>query len=242
MKTIFKTKVGEVACYNNDHYFFNSFKTNNPYELKMINDFLKSFIVNAGTILDIGSHIGYHSLAYSQLNPSAKIYAFEPQSKVYELLNENLERNGIKNVQASNVALSNKSGYFTLSETISDGNTPNQPIEYGTSKEFNLGGVSLGEGGEVVKTMTIDELKLEGVEFIKIDVEGAEPLVIAGGEETIKKYRPAICFEENQKTITKEMRKIFGYEDTRTTIELLKSYGYTTFVKIVNDNIIALSE
>lgn len=240
LKTTFNTKVGKIACYNNDHYFYNSLLTNNPYELKMINDYLRSFILNSQNILDIGSHIGFHSIAYSRINPSAKIIAFEPQKMVFDLLAENLETNSIKNVTALNMAVSNKAGIFSLSRSIPDGHNANTNIEYGTDKEFNLGGVSLGKAGELVNTTIIDDLKLENLDFVKIDVEGAESLVMLGGIETIKKYRPAICFESNFKTITPDMKEMFGIQDAKMPMDILRELGYTVFAKITNDNFIAL--
>jgi FkbM family methyltransferase len=240
LKTTFNTKVGKVTCYNNDHYFYNSFLTGNPYEQKMIDDYLKSFVLNSENILDIGSHIGYHSLSYSKINPNVKILAFEPQRRVFELLQENIESNALKNVTAFNLAVSNKVGIFSLSNSIPDGKNANTNIEYGTDKSFNLGGVSLGKNGEQVQTTTIDNLELKNLDFIKIDVEGAESLVILGGIETIKKYKPIICFESNFKTITQDMKEMFGCEDSRTPNEILQEIGYTIFAKITNDNIIAI--
>lgn len=240
MTTTFDTKVGKVTCYNNDHYFYNSFLSKNPYEQLMIDGFLKPFIISSKDILDIGSHIGYHSLAYSSINPNARIYAFEPQSKVFDLLVKNISNNSISNIKAYNCAVSNIEGIFSLSEGISDGENPNTRIEYGTEKKFNLGGVSLGKNGEQVKTITIDSLDLDGLDFVKIDVEGAESLVMMGGIETIKKYRPVICFESNFKTITEDMKEMFGYKDVKTPMEILREIGYTIFVKIPNDNFIAI--
>lgn len=208
----------------------------------MIDAFLQPFIINSNVILDIGAHIGYHSIAYSKINPNARIYAFEPQKKIFDLLCENLQANRINNVSAFNNAVANKEGIFSLSNTISDGLNPDTPIEYGTDKGFNFGGMSLGKDGEFVVTVAIDEMDLGEVDFIKIDVEGAESLVISGAIETLKRYKPVICFESNFKTITEDMRDMFGYTDNKTPKQLLKEIGYNTFVNIPNDNIIAIFE
>lgn len=240
LKTTFDTKVGRITCYNNDHYFYNSFSTGNPYELRMIESYLKPFVFNAESILDIGSHIGFHSVAYSRINPNAKIIAFEPQKMVFNLLEENVKANGAQNVTIFNSAVSNKVGIFSLSGSICDGKNANTNIEYGTEKEFNLGGVSLGKNGEQVNTTTIDSLNLKALDFIKIDVEGAEALVLLGGIETIKKYKPAICYESNSKTITEDMKEMFGLDNVKTPKEILQEIGYTIFASISNDNIIAL--
>lgn len=240
LKTTFNTKIGKISCYNNDHYFYNSLSSNNPYEQSMIDSYLKPFVLNSSSILDIGSHIGYHSVAYSRINPNTRILAFEPQKMVFDLLKQNIEDNSINNVTAFNLAVSNKSGTFSLSSSIPDGNNANTNIEYGTNKEFNLGGVSLGKNGEQIKTTTIDSLDLKELDFVKIDVEGAEPLVIIGGINTIKKYKPVICYESNSKAITNDMREMFDCKDIKTPRDILQEIGYTIFAQIPNDNFIAI--
>ena len=240
LKTTFDTNIGKISCYKNDHYFYNSFSNNNPYEKKMIDGFIKPFIIYSDYILDIGSHIGYHSIYYSKINPHAKIMAFEPQKMVFNLLEENIKLNSLQNILPLNFAVSNKSGKFSLSKSISDGQNAGETIEYGTEKNFNLGGVSLGKDGEEVNTITIDSLNVEGLDFVKIDVEGAESLVLLGGLETLKKYKPVICFESNYKTITPEMKELFGLSDVKKPIEILKEIGYSVFSGISNDNVIAI--
>lgn len=240
MKTTFNTPIGKISCYNNDHYFYQSLSTGNPYEFKMINDYLKSFILNSKNILDIGSHIGYHAIAYSRINPNIDIIAFEPQKMVYDLLCENIQLNGLSTIMPLNLAVSNKLGVFSLSKTISDGKNTAIPIEYGTEKEFNLGGVCLGKDGEQINTTTIDSWGFKNIDFIKIDVEGAESLVIMGGIETIKKFKPVVCYESNAKTITPDMAEMFGCENIKTPRQLLEEIGYSIFINISNDNVIAI--
>jgi hypothetical protein len=46
-------------------------------------------------------------------------------------------------------------------------------------------------------SIRLDDLHLGPIDFIKIDVEGFELPVLKGGEETIKKWRPIICIEQN---------------------------------------------
>ena len=59
------------------------------------------------------------------------------------------------------------------------------------------GSAYIGEGGQEIKVITLDSLNLNGCDFMKVDVEGYEPLVFEGSKQTIKKFRPVICFEDN---------------------------------------------
>ena len=72
---------------------------------------------------------------------------------------------------------------------------------------------------------------------MKIDVEGAEGLVIMGAKETIKKYMPVICFEHNYQRITPEH---VGLSVVPTPFEELVKLGYKFFTYIDWDNYIAI--
>jgi hypothetical protein len=62
--------------------------------------------------------------------------------------------------------------------------------------KVNYGGMSLGHDGELTVARTIDSLGLGNVSFIKIDVQGAERLVIYGARETIKRCLPVVNYED----------------------------------------------
>jgi hypothetical protein len=90
----------------------------------------------------------------------------------------------------------------------------------------NKGGLGIGEGGEIIKIRTLDSLDLPGLDFLKIDVEGAEGLVLQGAAQTIKKYKPVIFFEHNDAKIDP---KVVGLHHVPTPFEVLVKLGYKTF-------------
>lgn len=63
----------------------------------------------------------------------------------------------------------------------------------------NFGGVGLGLGGELVQTLTIDEINCPNLGFIHCDAQGAENHIFAAGIHTIAKHRPLIFYENNRK-------------------------------------------
>ena len=67
-----------------------------------------------GPIVDIGGHIGLFSLLASTLRPNLPIYSFEPHADNFELLEQNLKNNGIKNVKAIREAVSDRVGEADL--------------------------------------------------------------------------------------------------------------------------------
>jgi FkbM family methyltransferase len=237
------TKYGYISYYPNDIWFAEPIDSGGMFDEEFVFNCLAQYIANSKTILDIGSHVGSHIIMYKYINPSAKIYGFEPQSKIFKLLKNNIEKNNYKDVEIFNYGVANKSIKTTLNKNITDGFNCDDEIEYGSSKWFNLAGVQVGKGGEEIETLTVDSLNLDSCDFIKIDVEGFEPLVLLGAENTIKKYKPVISFEYNYKTILKESAEEFGIEFPMYdgSFEILRKYGYSDIRYIYKNNFIALS-
>ena len=151
---------------------------------------LESQIQKGQTVLDIGANIGYFSLHLSAcVGQTGKVYSFEPDPGNLMILMENLSSNNCDNVQVIQKALSSELGKVSLYRD-----------------EFNYGAHSLssdnlaaGPKSEVeIEAMTLDSfLRKEGahVDWIKMDIEGAEGLVLKGAQETLRKDHPSILME-----------------------------------------------
>jgi len=108
-------------------------------------------------------------------------------------------------------------------------------IDYATTKSLNYGGMQLGLGGELTTMITVDSLHLQNCTYMKMDVEGAEPLVIMGALETIRKYKPIIFFEQTDKCVNDEMKASLSIDfDVHSSVPLLEKEGYT--ITNVDDN------
>lgn len=234
------TPVGEISSFENDSFAKQVMELGYYAEQVILDNELKPYIEKSNTILDIGGHVGYHSIGYSRINPNAVIHTFEAQSNMFSLLKRNIEANQLEDkINIYNKAMGHKLGSMNMATSITDGPNANTNIEYGTDRELNLGGVSIGIGGEEVEMVTIDSLNLDSLDYIKIDVEGAESLVFLGGEQTIKKHHPVICFEHNHKSLPLDFIQSLGFDSLPTPFELLKSWGYTKFTNIPYENVIA---
>jgi len=109
-----------------------------------------------------------------------KVYAFEPDSINFQILSKNVALNRVEGkIIPIKALLSDKDGMSRIKATGS-----------GSSS-------SLGDGGIEVESVTLDSFvfknRLENINFIKLDVEGAELEVLKGALETIKKYRPKMA-------------------------------------------------
>lgn len=221
------TQYGYMSYFKNDMAFADSLNAGQIYEQDFVMEFLQDIVKSSKTILDIGSHAGSHTVLYKHINPDCEIYCFEPQSEMYNLLHHNISKNNFTNVIALNNGVANVSIKSSMSKSVLDGDNVGKAIEYGTGKRFNLGGLQIGNGGEEIETITIDSLGLKSCDYIKIDVEGFEPLVLMGAKETIEKFHPTILFESNHKVISKEMAEKFGLSyPVDSSFDILKSYGY----------------
>lgn len=231
------TKYGYISYFKNDMAFADALKQEKIYEEDFVIKFLYEVIKSSKTILDIGSHAGSHTVLYKHINPDCEIYCFEPQSEMFNLLEHNIMKNSFKNVKTFNKGVANMAIKSSMSKSVSDGDNIGKSIEYGTNSRFNLGGLQIGNGGEEIETVTIDSLNLKSCDYIKIDVEGFEPLVLMGAKETIKKFKPTILFESNHKVISKEMAEKFGLSyPVESSFDILKLHGYKEIKLIDNEH------
>jgi len=212
-----QTKYGEIAVYSNDTYIRECLVDWQKVPDQKVIESLSEFILDSKVILDIGAHVGSHSLAYSQINPEAQIHAFEPQGKIFELLERNISHNGMENIKAYHKAVGPIMGDIEMAKSPSDGPTIDIDVEYGTEVGFNLGGLSVGIGGESVEMCSIDDMNLD-CEFVKIDAEGFESYVLSGMGNTIKRCFPVIFYEQNYKVATDAMKDRFGELESATEI------------------------
>jgi len=165
--------------------YFNLLKWKRGYEepeLKLVKHLCNENLIS----IDVGAANGlYLSHLYSV---SAKCYAFEPRITALE----NLKRmfSGISSsIQFENVALSNFSGFTEMK--ILKSNSTLSTIESGNLIE-RFGDVDLAK----VPVKRLDEYKLGGtVGFIKIDVEGHEEAVLEGSLELLKRDKPSLLIE-----------------------------------------------
>jgi FkbM family methyltransferase len=140
------------------------------------------------TVLDVGAHIGAHTMFFSQaVRASGTVIALEPQRVLYQMLVANLALNEINNVRPLQAAAGAESGAAFV-----------PPIDYNVTG--SPGACSLSnEGGDPVIVMPIDSLALPQCHFIKIDVEGWERDVLIGAAATLAKFRPVLYIENDRR-------------------------------------------
>jgi FkbM family methyltransferase len=148
--------------------------------------FMRSQLKSGMTFIDIGANIGYFTMLASKLvGDDGSVVAFEPYSENARLILLDIEINHLKNVRLLPVALSNAMGNAYFSTHL------------GSNGGFLPSNLEILQNPRcvVVPTFRLDQLIQERVDAMKLDVEGAEGLVIEGGWSTIEANRPIIVSE-----------------------------------------------
>ena len=102
------TPYGYMSYFINDGAFVESLNSGKIYEQEIVLSYLAENIKSSSLAIDAGAHAGSYVVMMKYLNPNLIIHAFEPQKKMFQLLNYNVEKNNFKNVFTYNNALANK--------------------------------------------------------------------------------------------------------------------------------------
>jgi len=148
-----------------------------PLETSLV----KKLIKKGDVVVDLGAHIGYYTLIFAKLvGNEGKVFAFEPNPDNFALLNKNIKMNGYINVVTEQKAVANKTGKtrFYLS-----------PDNAGDHRIYDL-----HDGRQFIEidvTSLNDYFKeYEGrLNFIKMDIQGAEAAAIEGMSHLLSKNK-----------------------------------------------------
>jgi FkbM family methyltransferase len=149
-------------------------------------DYVRAMLQPGDTFIDIGANVGLFTLTAARtVGPGGRVFAFEPSSRERAYLERNIRQNGFDNVVVAPLALSDAPGELEML-IASDGGL--------NSFARNRHPEQQVECTERVAVETLDRFvernAIGNIRLIKIDVEGAEHLVIAGAGETLRRRPP----------------------------------------------------
>ncbi|GIW67116.1 MAG: hypothetical protein KatS3mg095_1014 [Candidatus Parcubacteria bacterium] len=213
-KTIFNDYMYIVFPEAKDIYYYGGYIYMDPeYRLNLF--IIKNIFKEDLVFFDLGAHYGWFSLLVSNLLPQSKVYAFEPDPYVLKIL----EKNKRPNIEIIDKAVSNKEGKikFYSRPLLSSGvSTLNIESENLVFKNIPYSEVE-------VESITLDNFCFKNniyPDFIKIDVEGAEEMVLKGAEEVLKNHNSIIAIEIWFKPFS---------DVYKNSVDILKSYGYKIY-------------
>jgi FkbM family methyltransferase len=209
-----------------------------PYG-KLVTLALEAFARAGDVACDIGANIGTVAVPLSRAaGRTVQVLAFEPQPAHYELLCRNIAANGAAGVVAFRAAVAHAAGEARLSRSTLEPAGPGGPLiekSRDAAGPLNLGAVQLGEGGEPVRLLRLDDLALPRLDLLKVDAEGAEPLVFHGAQASIRRSKPVIVFEANRAGLPAEMRRALAPPEEAAAFDVLRlchGLGYRRLVEL----------
>jgi FkbM family methyltransferase len=138
-------------------------------------------------VVDVGANIGYFSLLFARLvGPTGRVYAFEPEPRNFELLRRNIARNGYTNVTTVRKAVSRASGRQQLYK--SPDNLGDHRLAHGPADRDSID----------VAVVALDEFFAgdSRVDFIKLDIQGAEYGALQGARALLARSNPLCLVTE----------------------------------------------
>ena len=188
-------------------------KVYEPFEIELVRHLVKE----GDIAVDIGAMIGCYTLVFAKLvGDKGKVFAFEPAPENYKTLQKNIWINEYKNTRILQKAVSDTSGEVSI--YLNNG---------------NLGMHTLGKRKDLekweeikVETITLDsyfEKYDKPIDFLKMDIQGAEGLALKGMEKLLIKN------EQIKMIVEFSQPQLKGLGDPKECLRLLRQYGFNIF-------------
>lgn len=236
-----QTKYGYMMYNTHDVYVGGSFDSYGEFSDEEVK-FVCSLIKPGDIVMDIGANYG--ALTVPMALKAREVIAFEPQRPAFYAMTANLALNCLENVVSINAGLSNHGGFIEVPKLKFD-------------DVNNIGGLSMAEAipgyhGDSYKVpcYTLDEFvfrhQVDRLDFIKMDVEGMEELVLRGGQSALTKLKPVMYIEADRREKVDSLLKYItelGYKFEYHTPPLFSPNNYfgnkvNKFGNIVSINVV----
>jgi FkbM family methyltransferase len=165
-------------------------------------------------VVDVGANVGSTVVPSARrVGPQGKVVCFEPHPRIFRCLQENVDVNGLQNVEAHNLAMGGTTGVMAISDVSED--DTNRLVERGS--------------GASIPVARLDDVcrPLPHIDLLKIDVEGYELEVLAGAAETLEKTRH-LCIEVSEGNLAQ-----YGHRGQQI-LDILTEHGFQLF-RFVDD-------
>jgi len=166
------------------------------------------------TFIDVGANFGIYSyLAARKVGACGRVFAIEPTPSMCSILRENAQANFLGNLDVIQAAFGERSGTSLL----------NLHADSGRSSLRDMRSEVVGRIQVAVQTLDASIPDRQSVAMIKMDVEGYEPHVLAGGRQRIQRDHPVILFENNPGALNE------AGSSTDALCGMLAEFGYSIY-------------
>jgi FkbM family methyltransferase len=198
--------------------------------LLVIQEFIKKY--NLKHFLNIGAHIGTIAMPVSRI--VNKVTAIEAYYPTYCHLQQNIELNEIKNIQAHNIAIGDRKEtiHFTTNDDRWINNSGGMRVITELDKQLNIRHSDRSSNEISCEMYPLDEVsEIDNFDIMLVDIEGLEDRFLKGAGTKIIKNKPIIIIEIWDDEIRKDEKLFSSRQDI---INVIVSLGYT-LDKIIDD-------
>ena len=168
--------------------------------------------------MDVGANVGqYTALLADLVGPRGRVIAFEPVPRTFGILQAVVSGLGLANVEPHAVALGDGDGKASMIDVRDADGLPDPGLSHLGSA---TGGAAVVVPVARLDTLSERTLRVDSCSFVKIDVEGAELLVLRGASAFLATHRPAILVE-----LDRVMSARYGCSPAET-VAFLERLGY----------------
>lgn len=237
----FTTSHGTFFVPINDEWIGKTMSTGRHWEQNILTSMLE-VLPEGGTYVDCGSFVGTHSIPMAK--KAGMVLAFEPQRHIFQMLCANAVNNNVSNLYPFNCALGHLNhNLISMNGVVPDGTSRGRKLEYGVDGlPINYGGIDIGKGGDQAEMRTLESIyeqlgeTVTGCDVLKVDVQGAEPLMFYGAKSIIEKYKPSIFYEvDGRFSVSQAMHDQMTIPDEVTNFDIVqftKQLGYSAPVQL----------
>jgi FkbM family methyltransferase len=199
-----------------------SFASPAPLKLLFVN------VIKRGDIVfDVGANRGIFTSYFSNLvGPCGKVHAFEPSPKTCEMLRASLMARTVHdNIVLNCCAVGDACGSALLHTPAGDDGQASL-VEHSDGSWLGAPEVLAEPCGVVTLDDYVEGQRLGQIDFVKVDVEGAERLVIGGFLRSLRRFKPVLTVE-----LCSRWSKDFGYQPAELLMTL-QELGYDNFDEV----------
>ncbi|MRR52171.1 MAG: FkbM family methyltransferase [Rhodocyclaceae bacterium] len=176
---------------------------------------VKRLVKPGQTVLDIGANIGYYTVLLSRLvGPQGMVHAFEPTTHFSDVLDRNLRENGVTNCELHHFGFSDRTrrGNIKINESSA---TLHMPADCPGCEQQAISLTTLNAFAAQSRIKTVD--------FVKVDIDGHEPLFMEGAWRALAKWKPVLLLEVSNLHYSLAGFSAWDFYDT------LKAKGYRIY-------------
>ncbi len=220
----------QCSAFSSIEVYYEIFKENNHF---LIPEFCGK---DAGVVVDIGANEGFYALKIKKNNPCCKVFCVEPNPYLFEILEKNVETNGINNVVLINKAAASTVGQINLEIVKQIGAIGGRGLKIidrpWLSEQFIT--------NTKVEAITLDALfcdyDITEVDILKIDVEGMEKEILLAGGSALAKVKKMIV-EHHSRELRDQVVNFLLAHNFRMLYEEDSGLGqYYADIYFINEN------